>query len=387
VMTGPRASILATLLTATATLPGCGPTPEKKADATPTPPASATPTDPTAPPTRPAEVVPPPSEPVDAAKPTAACPPALPEGATIAERLDAAKAACGGVLLVTRADGLHALTPALEPIVRVVDKGTRWVQTRSDGEARELYYFAADDPDFVRLDLRTGQEETLARLPHLSNACFTGAEPGEKAPPADPVMFLQSARDLDLDLAAGVLCLDLGDRNENMASIRVNLRVDLKTRKVEQRTTLVSDECKKGAGRERERACEPARKDLPEATEVAGLGQYAVVSPSGRWAYYTDELFEQSGDYIYYAAFVYDTEAKTAHAITPEGLVKIDLAARDPAKGPPEGTCYIPGEAEARWMPGSDRLILDGCGAAGWLLVEPPGRVQKIEGYGAVAWP
>ena len=52
------------------------------------------------------------------------------------------------------------------------------------------------------------------------------------------------------DPAAGVLCLDVGDRNDNMLSLKLNFRADLRTGKVVQRTTFIGDDCKEGAGRE-----------------------------------------------------------------------------------------------------------------------------------------
>lgn len=323
--------------------------------------------------------------PRDAAAPS--CPPEVPASATLADRLDLFRAACGGVLLVTRDDGLHAMTPQLAEIAQIVDTRVRRVQARREGEARELYYFAADAPDLVRLDLRTGREEVLVSLPRLSHRCFTGVEPGEEAPPADPVDFIQSAAAVDLDVAAGSLCLDVGDRNDNMAAIHINFRADLRTREVEQRTTFVGEDCKQGAARQREPACRPAPRGRPATTEIAGIEQHGLVSPSGRWAYYLDEAFQQSGDYIYSAAFLFDVQAKVAYAVTPTGLVKFDRGQRDAEGGPPAATCFVPGEAQASWMPGRDLLILEGCGASPWLLVEPPGRVEEAKAHAVVAYP
>ncbi|MDC0720337.1 hypothetical protein [Nannocystis bainbridge] len=365
---------------------GCSPAPapevEREAPAAPAPPA-ATAAPPSA--TPPAE---PPAKPaLDAAAQAVTCAPEVPADATLVDRLELFRSVCGGVLLASREDGLHALTPTLEPIVRILDKRVRWLQARRDGEARELYYFPADAPDLVHLDLRTGREEVLVSLPRLKHRCFTGAEPGQPSSPADPVDFIQSTDRLDLDLAAGVLCLDIGDRNENMASIGLNLRADLRTRKVEQRTVFVTEDCQKGAGREREPACRPARSDLPSPTEIAGSDRSGLASPSGHWSYYSDEDFGASGDYMYSAAFLFDTRSRTAYAVTPTALVKFTPGTPDAPQRPPETTCLIPAEAQARWMPGRDLLILEGCGEAGLLIVEPPGRVQKAQAHAVIPYP
>lgn len=322
-----------------------------------------------------------------AATPTDACAPKVPADVTLAALLDLYRAACGGVLLAVRDDGLHALTPGLAPIVRIHEKRVRWLQARRDGAVNELYYFAADAPDLVRLDLHTGREEVLVSLPRLTQPCFTGAEPGEKVTPADPVDYIQSRDSLDLDVAGGVLCLDVGDRNDNMVSLKLNFRADLRTRKLATRTVFVGEECKQGGEKPQEPACQPAPKNRPQFQAIPGFEQAGVLSPSGEWFYYLDDTFVQEGDYIYTAAFVRDIKAQTSYAVTPDGLVKIDYISRTAAKGPPEGTCYLPGEADVRWMPGRDLLILESCGAAGLLVVEPPRRVQKVDAHQIVGYP
>ncbi len=313
--------------------------------------------------------------------------PGAPAGASLAERLDLVSAQCG-VLLVTRDDGLHALTADLQPVATITPTRVRWVQARREGETRALYYFAADAPHLIEHDLRTGTTKVLVKLPRVGNRCFLGLEADEKAPPADPVQFIQSSAGIDLDLAAGVLCLDISDRNENMAEYQINYRADLRTGKTEQRNFMVSDDCKQPGVREQARACQTMARDEPKSTEIAALGgEYGLVSPSGQWMFYRDETFTQMADHIYMAAFLYDTRAKTTHAITPTGLVKQDRAARDARKGPPEGTCLLPGEASPRWMPGRDVLIVDGCGLAGTLVVAPPGRVHELAGHQVAVYP
>lgn len=268
------------------------------------------------------------------------------------------------------------------------------MQARREGDVRELYYFAADAPELVRLDLRTGKQDVLVKLPRLSHPCFTGEgdgdegdAPAQPAPPADPVEYIQWGGELDLDVAGGVLCLNVGDRNDNMASMQINFRADLKTGKVEQRTVMIGEECKTGAGRERKPSCEPRPKNWPSQREIAEIDQTGLVSPSGRWAFYRDGMFEESGDYIYTAAFLRDTTEHISYAITPARLVKIDYKKRSAEKGPPTDTCMLAGEAEPRWLPDRDVLIVDGCGDKGWLVVEPPGRIEPLSATQVAIYP
>jgi len=351
--------------------PVAGPVaPAKAPELVPTTPvAPAKPADvgPTAPVLAPAAPV----QPTEPAPAGPACTAQVPDGATLAERLDAYRAACG-VLLVTREDGLHAVTPDLTPIARIMKTKPRWVQARREGEARELYYFSAERPELVRLDLRTGKEQVLVKLPRLKHACFTHAEPGEKVVPADPVDFIQSREDIDIDIGAGTLCLDIGDRNDNMVSMKLNFRADLGTGKVEQRTVFVGEDCHEGAGREQEPACATTPDDIPMPKEIEALGGvYGLLSPSGKWALYNEEKFAQTGDYIHLAMFLHDTQAKVSYAVTRAGLVKVDRATMKEA---PKDTCYVVGEAAQRWMPDRDILVLDGCDHAPWLIIDPPAR-------------
>lgn len=225
----------------------------------------------------------------------------------------------------------------------------------------------------------------LVTLPRLKHPCFTGAEPGDERQPADPVEHVQMNADVDLDDAGGVLCVTVSDRNVNMASLIVNFRADLRSRAVVQRTVFVGEDCKQGAGRAQADACSPAGKSQP-SVELPKLGVYGLMSPSGRWAYYSDEKFEQSGDYIYRPAFVHDTQTGKVYAVTPGGLVEFDRHAAGAETALPQDVCAQPGEASSAWAPGRDVLLLEGCGPAGWLAVEPPGRVQAIDARQVVVY-
>lgn len=111
-----------------------------------------------------------------------------------------------------------------------------------------LYFFDGARPILRALDLTTSTARTILELPPLEHPAF--ASP-------DPLAYLQ--RQEDLDLVAGVLCIDLHDRPDQPTTT-YNLRIDLATAVLERRLVedLAGDQC--GVLREavRPRLCTPA---------------------------------------------------------------------------------------------------------------------------------
>ncbi|HEY0135807.1 MAG TPA: hypothetical protein VGB85_17100 [Nannocystis sp.] len=360
--------------------PGCNREPAATQPTAPaTPAASTPPATVAAPVAAPTPATPtPPVEPVVAVtepvKPLA-CPPNFPADRPLSERLDLAKQACGALLLVTRETGIAALTSDLVPIAELTKTAGRHLRTHLAGDARQLHYFAADRPDLMRLDLRTGTETVLATLPKIDHACFTDGEP------ADPVEYIQEDADLGLDVDGGVLCINISDANVNMMSAGFNYRVDLTTKKVERRMTSVGEECKQPRDREQKPLCQPHEvgpQVTHKSTQVPGSEELGEPSSSGRYIAYRNTDLGDQGDYIYSAILLYDTTTRTHLAVTSAGPRPVDLAKLKTSADLPPKTCKIPGEASMWWMPDRDVLILENCGDSPFLIVRPEGRTEPL---------
>jgi hypothetical protein len=146
-------------------------------------------------------------------------------------------------------DGLHHADVPLPP--------DRARHLRVDGDT--LYFFDRARPQLRALDLTAPTaSRPVLELPPLEHPAF--ASP-------DPLAYLQ--RQEDLDLTAGVLCIDLHDRPDQPTTT-YNLRIDLATATLERRLVedLAGDQC--GVLREavRPRLCTPAGPSA--ATTVDG---------------------------------------------------------------------------------------------------------------------
>jgi hypothetical protein len=259
----------------------------------------------------------------------------------------------GDGLIVSRAGGIVLLDAQLKQLAVLSPERGRHL--RVVGE--QLYFFGLKQPVLRAMNLSSGETRTVATLTRVKDPCFGGG------PPADPIDFVQSEADLTID--AGVLCLDIMDRNANMAAETRNFRVDLTTGAVEQRMVAYLGGDASGEIREREqpRLCTPARP--------VGGGVIEQVGPTGRWSYYPDEARGEAGDYIYSLARVVDREHSTSYAIVGRKLRPLRGNAN------PLGACLVPGEATAAWLGVSDVLVLDGCGDR-LTVVRPPGRVEHL---------
>lgn len=265
----------------------------------------------------------------------------------------------GDGLIVSRVGGIVLLDAELKQLA--VLTGERGRHLRVVGE--ELYYFTLRKPVLRALNLNSGETRTVATLPRVKDPCFGGG------PPADPIMFVQSEADLTIE--AGVLCLDIMDRNANMAAETRNFRVDLATGAVEQRMVafLGGDACGEIREREQPRLCMPAR---PAASEQIG--------PKGRWSFVPDQSRGETGDYVYSLARLDDRTERLSYAIVGRKLRPLRVGRANPV-----GSCLVPGENTAAWLGVSDVLVLDGCDAR-LTIVHPPERVDylKVDGFAVV---
>ena len=280
---------------------------------------------------------------------------------TAAARTGLLAPARGDGLIVSRAGGIVLLDAQLKQLVVLGPERGRHL--RVVGE--QLYYFAHKQPVLRAMNLSSGETRTVAELTRVKDPCFGGG------PAVDPIDFVQSEADLAID--AGVLCLDIMDRNANMAAETRNFRVDLTTGAVEQRMVayLGGDACGEIREREQPRLCTPARHGSSTVIEQVG--------PTGRWSYYPDSTRGESGDLIYALAQVIDREHRRGYAIVGRKLRQLRGNAN------PIGSCLVPQENTAAWLGVSDVLVLDGCGDR-LTIVRPPEQVEHmtVDGFAVV---
>ncbi|MBV8758261.1 MAG: hypothetical protein JO257_13325 [Deltaproteobacteria bacterium] len=273
----------------------------------------------------------------------------------------------GALLLVTEDKSIGAFTPELERV------GTVTNRTGHDGVTIKDTLYALGDRQLFEVDLATGDTHVLATLPPLHHKCITTD---------DPTASLRDGSFPAIDRTAGTACIHVQDRNDNMASVSIDYKIDLKTGKSEHRTTMALDECREpGEPKDGPSLCSAGYPQVPpdqdtQPHSLKELGKdFANVSASRRWAVITDDALAEEGDYIYHAPMLFDGTTAKTYAITPAGAVPIDFKAAVAARKLPDGACYSPGEAQPQWLPNIDVLLVPGCGDG--TLVLAPGKPPK----------
>ena len=390
--------------------------------------------------------------------PTVAAAPAALD--SLAAKLDAAKAVHGGLLITADRKGIHALAPDLTLVADLSPARASQLRIVQSGEERWLFYVVPAKRQIARLDLRTGQQQVLATLPRLKNPCFSGATGGAEPAPAEapaaaqapspaepagsqpaaaadlavapsqlagerpaqapaapaqvqmgeginPFDYLQSTADFGIDAAGRTACMQISDRNLNMANIILNFRIDLTTGKVTERVVFGGEECQtlvKGKP-----VVAPLCKvpDAHPAVPVAAAQAWPFTakskrfdadstSASGRFSFLRDsDVVAEQGDYVYLAPFVFDAQTGVVATITPKRIVPVDLAKLRKTKKLPADTLVAPGEAESFWLGTSDTLVLSDGGAAAapmtiptaeYYVVRLPDSVKVIQAFAATAY-
>jgi hypothetical protein len=317
-------------------------------------------------------------------------------GGTLASQLDQARRQCGSLLLLSTQSGIEAVTPDLRLVVRLTQTQGRYLHLHRRGAARQLFFFAAERPDLLRLDLTTGKTTVVARVGRLKHRCF---DPDGKTG-VDPVKHIQQEQDLAIDASASTACFVARDRNVNMLSGEVTYRVDLRSGKVESRVTFLGAECG-GQGKGEKAPCNP--HDLQPASSaitpagapapIARLTRLAEVSneglsASGRYAVLSASSLGDQGDYLYRPLFLVDVKDGRTFAITRRGLAAADLPRTHRSRRRPARICMIVGEDRVLWLPGTDVLVVDRCRGDGsdrtddaspLLVIRPPGTVRRAD--------
>ncbi len=331
-----------------------------------------------------------PSRPVGAATPCAS----VAAGKTPGETLERVKGACGAALLVTTAKGLEVQTPDLRPVAQLVAGAVRLVTP--DRSTLTLYYFAPRRPDLHELDLKTGKDRLVARLPLATHSCFR-----EGGDAVDPVSRVQASADFSVDVKRGAACLVARDRNVNMMSGEMTYKIPLRGGRVDARLTFLGSECAGTAKAEQPPCSVLARPSPPSAATPAALRGLAKLpgvalegTSSGGWTVVTDSSLGDQGDYIYRRVFVADARGKLL-AVTPARLRPLDLLAARKQRRAPAGTCLVVGEDQLRWLPGTDALLVDRCRGDGSdrtdqaspiLVVRPPDPPKRSAAASVVVY-
>jgi hypothetical protein len=258
-----------------------------------------------------------------------------------------------------------------------------------------------------RVSLADGRRHDLAVLPPF------GCEPRATEPDDTSFRYeldLQDDGDFDLAPAAGLACLRLLDRNVNMASVVLDVRIDLRTGRVERWLAVGEDVCTPPPGVPLGSATSecrgdaeppavsptPARVysyDMPDADgrviETTPQGARTALqlgldyspedrSPSGRWLVLGGDTEE--GDYLYRRLSLLDRERGRVYPIIPGAAWP---AAIEAGRGSPptlplpiEGAVLVSGETDVRWLetPNAELLVV------GNAIIRPGAKSFTVDG-------
>jgi hypothetical protein len=253
-----------------------------------------------------------------------------------------------------------------------------------------------------RIELAGWLRTQVAELPP-----FACANPAAHADQPPFLLDLQTEDDFRLHGSDQSACLSLMDRNMNMASFVLHVRVDLHTRAVERVLAVGAEECTPpaGVGTSGELArCASAGSSagaLPASAHAPfpfGFGESHAVysaqeelllvpgydvesmSPSGRWLLLAGD--ESEGDYMHRSLVLLDRSLGTLYPIVseraswPEPLARADGTTRALVV-PIRGTIDVVTETDVRWLGSSESsevLLIDG------LLVKPGVSTFSVSG-------
>lgn len=212
--------------------------------------------------------------------------------------------------MIARKDGVFVLDQSWEP---------RRLSSTPDAAAprflsgRRAIIFLQANRRLMELDLETGVERAVAG-PWSTVVTCAGSPAVE--------LSLQTDQDVVLDAQRARVCIELMDRNLNMASHVVSIRVDLAAQKFEMRSTFGCSARRAASAFDcgpRWVEPAPAASDFPYAfdqgacvvrsTSGTSFGKFVdwsihAVSPSGRWVVIRGNT--EDADYIHFNLLVVD---------------------------------------------------------------------------------
>jgi hypothetical protein len=273
---------------------------------------------------------------------------------------------------------------------------TSAARPRYTPDRRAVLFLAVGSAEVRRLSLDDCSEARVAALPRGVGARCEGST---LEADYDPTRYVQSEDGAGFTSDGSALCLDIMDRNINMMSVEVLMRVPLDGSPVSQRI-MAPEGCETPrVAPGTPRLCEPAPQPAPPAhapqpyaiegnrivrhgprgtTTVAAIQGSDVnvdaVSASGRWQAFSANIVE--GDTIARDLLLFDAQTGHIHAAV-EGAFPPPLDARTiRAIGGVHGhTAVVWGETDIRFLGASERLWVGG------LLVIPGERGINLEGH------
>jgi hypothetical protein len=266
---------------------------------------------------------------------------------------------------------------------------------------REGVLFLGADGDLWVTKLADGSTGRVAKLPKKFKSCeeIPDYPPGHRFPRDE--LDIQEESDFTVDQGGELACLALSDRNDNMANFTVQLVVNLKTGKVRtfgtgckgvepraprcQATDWLRfapapvDRAKFpfGLAKGRLQSRGPDGKKTRLAKLGAGDFQEDQVSPTGTWM--TIKGNEEEGDAFHFDLFLLNRADGRVWPVGRTGLAPLTVKQLATLHQGKVETETVVGETSIRWIPGHDRLLVDGR-----LLVTP--GVGAIELPGTVVF-
>lgn len=272
-----------------------------------------------------------------------------------------------------RADSIFVASPRGVREVGLDGKTVRWVSReparhpRLLTDQKSLLYLVPKTGQLRRLDLQTGMTASVATLPRRFRLC-------SRPPDGGPLRYslseldVQSVDDFVIDASGQAACLTLLDRNINMASVAIDLRVSLQGSGQVDWAIDIPTGCpgKKPVPCERKslpyREPPTAAYDLDDGWLVGakrprirlGQGDFFVdaVSPGGTWAVIGGNI--EQGDYIHRSLFLLNRQTGSVRTIA-EKSVALGKAQLRTMTADSEAAV---GETAIRWLSES-ALIID----------------------------
>lgn len=253
------------------------------------------------------------------------------------------------------------------------------IVSRDSGYSRNL----ARGATLERVSLLDGKRTHVATLPPF--ACKHSASPNPDEEPPKVDLAIQDPNDFIVMARGRRACMNLMDRNENMASIAVDVALDLVSGKVRRALSMGQDACTppasvKVAAADTPPKCVADRSPAPDASRRAAypfdftsagilkqkgapgarvlkirgwIEEFGGLSPSGRWTVLRGD--QEDGDYIHASVVLLDRQSGEVFPIRegrswPEPLHPSGKQKLPEITTPIDHTFPVVGETDIRWL-------------------------------------